>query len=172
MKESQGRFSLGSKYRMVKSFITLLSHSTNSPQQMHHYLPTALYTDSIMRSVQKQNTLPQNGSMQVPRNHQLVLIMTVRSLIGDWIEMIAMENWTLSADKKPLCCEKLRHHNKFSIKKVSSVFLPMTLPIENIIAAKMKSTGYMIIIHDGWTKFGTSYFGVTATYISEKKVES
>ncbi len=89
----------------------------------------------------------------------------------DWIEMIVMENWPLSVVENLRYHEKLGHNNKFSIKTVSSMLLGMTLSVEKVIAAEMQSAGYGSIIHDGWTKFWVHYFGIFATYMSEKSTK-
>ncbi len=129
---------------------------------MSHYIPTGLCTNSATRwSVQKtkQSTIVDTKEPSLATDYDCDLF--------DWIKLILVEKWTLSAGKNHLCCEKLAHNNKFSIKNVSFVLLQMTLSVEKEIIAVIQSTGYGSIIHDSWITFGMHYFGMISTYIRE-----
>lgn len=89
-----------------------------------------------------------------------------------FVEMIVMENWPLSSVENELYRRNMKHTHKFSMKTVREVILAMTLGVEKILATEMKEAGMGSIVHDGWTKRGTHYFALFATYKATRTIYS
>ena len=81
-----------------------------------------------------------------------------------WIDMIIMKNLPLNIVEDGMFRKFAVSTNIFSIKTVRAVILAMVPLVEKMIIKEMKAAGYGALMHDGWTKFSTHYFGLFATY--------
>jgi len=61
-------------------------------------------------------------------------------------------------------CKFYNGHHSFGIKTVRDVILAMTVQVEEILANEMKAAGKISIVHDAWSKFGSNFFALFATY--------
>ena len=81
-----------------------------------------------------------------------------------WIDMIIMKNLPLNIVEDDMFRKFAVSTNIFSIKTVRAVILAMVPLVEKMIIKEMKDAGYGALMHDGWTKFSTHYFGLFASY--------
>ena len=66
--------------------------------------------------------------------------------------------------------KRLKQNYKFSIKTMRAVIIAMTCNVEKILSAEMKEAGKGAIVHDAWSKFGSHFFALFATYKATRDV--
>ena len=92
-------------------------------------------------------------------------ILTLREQeLHDWIDMVVMENWSLNCVANPRCWSFGRGQSNFGIDTVRNVILAMTVEVEQILTAEMQAAGKRSIVYDVWSKFGSHFFALFATY--------
>lgn len=82
----------------------------------------------------------------------------------DWVNMIVNVGWPINCVSKTIYREFHRGRSKFSQNTVREVIIAMTIQVEVILAAEMKDAGKGSIVHDAWSKFGSHFFALFATY--------
>ena len=105
------------------------------------------------------------GTMPSPVPPSFNLLNKRDYALFEWVEMIVMENWSLSTIEKVLYRKRLKQSYKFSIKTMRAVIIAMTCNVEKILSAEMKEAGKGAIMHDARSKFGAHYFALFTTYI-------
>ena len=119
---------------------------------------------------EREKTQTTLGSFCTKKPKQVAPMLNTRDMeLFDWIEMIVMESLPLSAVTSEMYRRKFKHKFKFGPKTVREVLLAMTLIVEGKLSAEMKEARRGSIVHDGWTKFGTHFLALFATYRAKRE---
>jgi hypothetical protein len=84
--------------------------------------------------------------------------------------MIVIKHWTLNCVVNPRYQSFGRGQSKFGIDTVCDVILAMTVEVEQILVAEIQVAGKGSIVHDAWSKFGSHFFALFATYKATREV--
>ena len=131
------------------------------------------YWEAISATSRKQSTLSTAGfsrisSVQVKQDY--TMLSQKDKELHDWIEMIIMDGFPLNCVTKQSYRRFYKGHHSFGIKNVRDVILAMTVQVEEILANEMKAAGKISIVHDAWSKFGSHFFALFATYKATRVV--
>jgi hypothetical protein len=87
----------------------------------------------------------------------------------DWIKVLVLMNVPLCAVKNKIFRAFCRHDDNFSIEMVKETLFQLWVLVLERVSDEMKKALIGGIMHDGWTKNRTHYFGLIAVYIKSRR---
>ena len=126
-------------------------------------------------SKQQQSTLKNYATASATTTNQKSpdsyhIISQKEKDLFDWVNMIINVGWPINCVTQTIYRDFHRGQSKFSKDTVREVIIAMTIQVEVILAAEMKDAGKGSIVHNAWSKFGSHFFALFATYKAKRDV--
>ena len=154
------------KYICIKCGTVKWKETTAGPTNAYNHLVGCYGTHAMLQKMYNEAT----QRMALGQGSSIASFLKSSSstpkedAVFSWIDIIVDKSWPLSYVEDDSVRAFSTHNFRLSAKYIKEVLYKLVELVEDAVAAEMSKAPIGAIMHDGWSKVSTHYFGLYATY--------